>query len=91
MTVSEFQKKIRDLYLKKDKSRGIEATFTWLIEEIGELARAIRGNGDPAEELADCAAWLFSVANILNVNMQEAITKYENGCPKCGKIPCVCD
>ncbi|MCK4256446.1 nucleotide pyrophosphohydrolase [candidate division WOR-3 bacterium] len=91
MTVSEFQKKIEDIYLNKDKSRGIEATFTWLIEEIGELARAIRYKAGMEEELADCAAWLFSVANILNVNMQEAIAKYENGCPKCGKIPCVCD
>ncbi len=91
MTVSAFQKKIRDIYLEKDSGRGIEATFNWLVEEIGELARAIRGKADMEGELADCAAWLFSVANILNVNMQEAIAKYENGCPKCGKIPCVCD
>ncbi|MCK4328861.1 nucleotide pyrophosphohydrolase [candidate division WOR-3 bacterium] len=91
MTVLEFQKKIRDIYLKKDKSRGIEGTFSWLIEEIGELARAIRCKDGMEEELADCAAWLFSVANILNVNMQKAIAKYENGCPKCGKIPCICD
>ncbi|OYD14008.1 nucleotide pyrophosphohydrolase [candidate division WOR-3 bacterium JGI_Cruoil_03_44_89] len=90
MTIGEFQKKIEEIYLKKDASRGVEGTFIWFVEEVGELARAIRNEGNFEEELADCAAWLFSIANILGVNMEDAVRKYENGCPKCGKIPCIC-
>lgn len=90
MTMDEFQKKIEEIYLKKDASRGIEGTFTWFVEEVGELARAIRDGRNFDEELADCAAWLFSIANILGVNMEEAVRKYENGCPKCGEKPCIC-
>lgn len=91
MTIREFQEKIEEIYFKKDSSRGIEGTFAWLVEEIGELARAIRCGGDLDEELADCAAWLFSIASILKVDMDKAITKYSDGCPKCGNAPCICD
>lgn len=91
MTIDEFQKKIKEIYLRKDADRGIEGTFTWFVEEVGELARAIRNEQNFEEELADCAAWLFSIANIVDVSMEDAIRKYENGCPKCSKTPCICD
>ena len=38
MKISDFQDKIRHLYLENDKKRGIKGTFIWLVEEIGELA-----------------------------------------------------
>lgn len=91
MTIDGFQKKIKEIYLKKDTERGIEGTFTWFVEEIGELARAIRDGQNVKEELADCAAWLFSIANITNINMEDAVGKYKSECPKCRKIPCICD
>jgi len=91
MTIDEFQKRIKEIYLRKDAERGIEGTFTWFVEEVGELARAIRNEQNFGEELADCAAWLFSIANIVDVSMEDAIRKYENGCPKCSKTPCICD
>ncbi len=93
MEIKEFQKLIKDTYFQKDSKRGIEGTFRWLVEEVGELARAIR-KGDEKnlkEEFADVAAWLFSLANLLGVEMDEAVRKYEKGCPKCGNIPCTCD
>ncbi len=93
MEIKEFQKLIKDTYFEKDSRRGIEGTFRWFVEEVGELARAIR-KGDPVnlkEEFADVAAWLFSLANLLGVDMEEAVKKYEQGCPKCGNIPCTCD
>ena len=37
MTLREFQALIRGMYHDKDASRGIEGTFMWLTEEIGEL------------------------------------------------------
>ncbi len=93
MEIKEFQKLIKDIYFEKDSKRGVEGTFRWLVEEVGELARAIRkaDKSNLQEEFADVAAWLFSLANLLGVDMDEAIRKYEKGCPKCGNIPCTCD
>jgi len=92
MHLNDFQNLIKTIYLKKDSARGIHATFNWLVEEIGELTRAIRkGNREKIkEEFADCLAWLLSVGSILEIDAEDAMGKYTNGCPKCGKIPCEC-
>jgi len=92
MEIKEFQRKILETYGDKDTRRGLWPTFGWLVEEIGELAKALR-KGDRkelAEEFADAAAWLFTVANLAGIDMEEALRKYEAGCPKCGKTPCEC-
>ena len=39
-SLASFQQLIRDMYLKKDIARGVDGTFMWLIEEVGELAGA---------------------------------------------------
>jgi NTP pyrophosphatase (non-canonical NTP hydrolase) len=92
MHLNDFQDLIKKIYLKKDSGRGIHATFNWLVEEIGELSRAIR-HADKAhikEEFADCLAWLLSVGTILGVDAEDAMRKYTDGCPKCHKSPCEC-
>jgi NTP pyrophosphatase (non-canonical NTP hydrolase) len=92
MRLKSYQKLIAKIYLKKDRRRGLDKTFNWLVEEIGELAQAIR-KGRPKkirEEFADCLAWLLSVATILGVDAESAMGKYAKGCPKCGKTPCAC-
>ena len=90
----EFQKLIRDMYLPKDLDRGIDGTFMWLIEEVGELASALR-EGTPDEraaEFADVLAWLTTIANVCGVDLAEAVMKkYGSGCPGCGKLRCHCD
>ena len=35
-------------------------------------------------------AWLTSLANLTDVDLARAAARYENGCPKCGEIPCAC-
>jgi NTP pyrophosphatase (non-canonical NTP hydrolase) len=90
--VREFQKLIHDIYFERDNGRGAEGTFRWLIEEVGELAKAMRRR-DPEnlnEEFGDVFAWLVSLASILGVDMETAASKYANGCPKCGETPCAC-
>lgn len=42
MQVREFQELIERIYLAKDTARGVDGTFRWFVEEVGELARAIR-------------------------------------------------
>lgn len=92
MTLSEFQRLIERIYYAKDAGRGREATFMWFVEEVGELAQALR-RGDRrevAEEFADVLAWLNTLASIAGVELAEAVGKYAEGCPKCGGTPCEC-
>jgi NTP pyrophosphatase (non-canonical NTP hydrolase) len=96
MKISDFQEKIRYLYLENDRRRGIKSTFIWLVEEVGELATLV--NNDPleiskiSEELSDIFAWTLSIANLLNIEMESAlILKYPDKCVKCGKAPCQCN
>lgn len=88
-----FQQLIRDMYLEKDLARGAEGTFMWLMEEVGELASALR-NGTHEErllEFADVLAWLTTIANVVGVDLAEAVSrKYGSGCPGCGQFICVC-
>ena len=42
VTIRAFQTLIRNMYFEKDQSRGVPATFMWLMEEVGELASALR-------------------------------------------------
>ncbi|MEO0082078.1 MAG: MazG nucleotide pyrophosphohydrolase domain-containing protein [candidate division WOR-3 bacterium] len=93
MTVSEFQQLIRNIYFEKDSRRGSESTFRWLVEEVGELARALRKQDSDGkkEEFADVFAWLVSLASIEGVDIEEACAKYAYGCPKCRSTPCACE
>ncbi len=94
MTLSELQRIIRDTYDAKDRRRGVEGTFMWFMEEIGELATALR-SGTPEEragEFADVLAWLVTIANTVGVDLESAVQeKYGQGCPGCSQVPCVCD
>ena len=49
VTLSEFQTLIRNMYLEKDQTRGVPATFMWLMEEVGELASSLRAT-TPSEQ-----------------------------------------
>ncbi|HIP62996.1 MAG TPA: nucleotide pyrophosphohydrolase [Archaeoglobus profundus] len=93
MSIRDFQNLIRDLYYERDSKRGIDKTMLWIVEEIGELAEAVRKNDRKAigEEMADVFAWLVSLANLLNIDLEEEVKKkYPGYCIKCGKKPCEC-
>ena len=91
--LKSFQEQIERIYLKRDRARGWEKSFTWFVEEIGELARALhREDADNlSEEFADAAAWLVTLASIRGIDMGDSARKYSNGCPRCGGTPCSCD
>ena len=78
MNINEFQQIIAQKYKKRDLQRGTPATFMWFIEEVGELATAL-ASGDKAnkeEEFADVFAWLCTLANISDVDLEKACEKY---------------
>ena len=93
MTLTQLQERIRDLFGEKDGRRGLEGTFMWFMEEVGELSSALRGGDEAnlAAEFADVLAWLATLANIAGVDLDAAVqAKYGGGCPGCRRSPCVC-
>jgi NTP pyrophosphatase (non-canonical NTP hydrolase) len=94
MHLREFQGLMRELYYRRDAERGAERTLLWLVEEVGELAEALRKRNREAmmEELADIVAWTASLANVLDMDLEEALMeKYPGRCRYCGSNPCVCE
>ena len=94
ISLGDFQQLIRDMYIDKDVARGVDGTFMWLMEEVGELAAALRygSKNQKAEEFADVLAWLTTIANVVDVDLTEAVAKkYGAGCPGCGHYVCGCD
>ena len=81
MRIAEFQRLIAQKYEKRDSQRGIPATFMWFIEEVGELATALAGDDqeNKQEEFADVLAWLCTLANISDVDLEKACKKYTSG------------
>lgn len=100
MEIRIFQQLIRDIYYQKDFDRGLNGTFLWFVEEVGELAKAIgnfkhdkeeNSKKNIAKELADIFAWGASIANIMDIELETAIqNKYPNHCLKCKSNPCMC-
>jgi NTP pyrophosphatase (non-canonical NTP hydrolase) len=92
MDLAAFQQLMADTYGERDRARGVPATVAWLTEELGELAQAVR-KGDRAaqvHEIGDVLAWLASLADQLDIDLDEAADRYVEGCPRCGGIPCSC-
>ena len=84
---------MRRIYFHRDSKRGAIGTHEWLMEEIGELGEALKGEDKKAleDEFADVLAWLASLANVKHVDLEKAaLRKYDSKCPKCGQSPCRC-
>ncbi len=79
------QRVMRDLYLERDMERGLFRTFAWLVEEIGELAEALqKGDVELArEEIADVIAWTVSIANMLGIDVAEALEEKYPSLARC--------
>lgn len=83
LTIAAFQHHIRERYYATDAARGTPATFLWLVEEVGELATALNtahSQGTPdrdnmEEEFADVIAWLCTLANINDIDLEQAIRR----------------
>lgn len=89
-SVLEIQKYIKDMKkTRKFNEVSIEREMMLFLEELGELAKAIRKNtngcldiakeynANVEEELADCFIYLLSIANMNNVNIFKAFKDKE--------------
>ncbi|MFZ1311850.1 MAG: MazG nucleotide pyrophosphohydrolase domain-containing protein [Chitinophagaceae bacterium] len=78
MEISALQQIVRERYFKTDNERGIYHTALWFHEEVGELSSAI-ASGDKQnakEEFADVLMWLLTLANLMEVDMEEVVADY---------------
>lgn len=95
MTIAGFQQHIKAKYYQTDLARGTPATFLWLVEEVGELATALNeahsqgrpDRGNMEEEFADVLAWLCTLANINDIDLESAIRRkyFTDGGPRGAK------
>jgi NTP pyrophosphatase (non-canonical NTP hydrolase) len=92
MRIREWQELIRRTYHERDAARGLPKDFMWFVEEVGELSEALRfgSQEEISAEFADCFAWLTTLANLSDVDLEQAIEKYRGGCPSCRSVPCAC-
>ncbi len=93
MEIHEFQKMMKHLYFKRDIERGVNGTFEWLVDEVAELGKELKGSDQEAteKEFADVIAWLASLANLMGIDLEKAaLKKYPHKCPKCQQAPCAC-
>ncbi|MBU1260033.1 MAG: nucleotide pyrophosphohydrolase [Planctomycetes bacterium] len=87
MRIKEFQQLIADRYKQRDSARGTPKTFMWFVEEVGELATALADEKatqkEKEEEFADILAWLCTLANINDVDIEKAcLEKYHKNRPE---------
>lgn len=78
MELSEVQGRVEELYGDVDRERGIPSTVAWLCEELGELAQAVRKGTKEQQlhELGDVLAWLASLANQIDLSLEDAFERY---------------
>jgi NTP pyrophosphatase (non-canonical NTP hydrolase) len=90
--LEHFQALMRDQFGARDAARGVPASVAWLVEEVGELARAARKGTreEQLHELGDVLAWLGSLSEQLGLSLEDAAARFADGCPKCGTTPCTC-
>jgi len=93
-SLRDLQDMLRKLYFHHDSKRGVERTYSWLLTEVWELGKAVeRGSEEEMRgEFADVLAWLLSLANLVGIDVEEAVvSKYWGRCPKCQSLPCKCE
>ena len=78
MELAEVQDLMDRLYGADDRERGVPSTVAWLCEELGELAQAVRKGTREQQlhEFGDVLAWLASLANQLDISLDDAMDRY---------------
>lgn len=95
MDTREAQEIMRRIYFERDRARGVDRTVLRAFQELSELSEKImerRSQSEIASEMADVFAWVCSLANLLNVDLSDALSeKYGDCCSRCRESPCSCN
>jgi len=92
MDIRDLQDVIERTFGERDRARGTPSTVAWLAEEIGELAQAVRKGTveQQLHEFGDVLAWVATLANQMDIDLNAAVQRYAAGCPRCQALPCAC-
>jgi NTP pyrophosphatase (non-canonical NTP hydrolase) len=101
-SLRQWQGHIGSLYGKTNLAAGVDRVINRLFEEISEVGLVlyqVDGVNESlwetkqriAREMADVLAWIFSVSNILSIDLERAVVAlYSEGCPICREPECIC-
>ncbi len=102
-TILQWQELLDRMFGESNRQQGIQFCLLRLSSEVGEAAKIIRAamadssitvgerRKQCALELSDVLAWTFSVANVLGINLGEALLEiYGGDCERCSKFLCDC-
>lgn len=101
-TLRQWQEHLDQLYGAANRGRGVSSVFERLFKEICEILELQSGvayidagvdelEWQYALEVSDVLSWVIAVANVLNVDLAEAVEKtYADGCPACCSRVCQC-
>ena len=69
---------------KEDRERGIAMSVAWLQKRLENLLRQLeKGTHDQrVHEFGDVIAWVFSLANQVGVDVEQALDRYVTNPPK---------
>jgi len=73
--ISELQHVLAERYLEKDAKMGELFLLAVLMEEVGELAKAVRYHEGVDEEVADVVFVCICLANLLGVDVEHALSQ----------------
>ncbi|HIH70183.1 MazG nucleotide pyrophosphohydrolase domain-containing protein [Methermicoccus shengliensis] len=77
MHISELQRVLAERYLEKDGQMGELFLLAVLMEEVGELSKAMRYHEGVAEEMADVMFVCLCLANLLDIDVEaQLIDRY---------------
>ena len=71
-TINNIQEDALQIFGKYD----LDKSLIWMTEEFGEVFQAIRkgkNKDDITGEIGDLITWIFCIANILDISLEEAI------------------
>ena len=82
MELAEVQRLMDELYGEADRA-CVPSTVAWLAEELGELAQAVRKGTreQQVHEFGDVLAWLASLANQMDIDLDDAMQRYVENPP----------
>ncbi len=91
-TIRGFQKLMKRMYIHRDVKRGPERTMLWFVSEVGEFVEAFvkKNRSSMEDEAADVLAWLCSICNLLEVDLEQTVKRKYRKCPLCKSLPCKC-
>ncbi|MEM4734264.1 MAG: MazG nucleotide pyrophosphohydrolase domain-containing protein [Candidatus Thorarchaeota archaeon] len=85
---------MKQIYGLRDRDAGVNVALLRTYQELAELSEAVMSNLSTRElagELADLLAWVCSLANLLDIDLNGAfLAKYGRGCSRCHSSPCIC-